>query len=161
MSLWPFKIQTSPDFRSPLYLNSNPDWPGFSPIKKNVSSEKFSDKNLRLLNPPIFSENLRNFQTKYFGAAGWKISENFPQNILKGTQFENLRKFSEFWEFCQNSEIIFVDRTKPQLVWNKMLWLSYCSWRHKPGVPNLGQETSFRAVRCSEREVVDNNLCLC
>ena len=32
---------------------------------------------------------------------------------------------------------------------------------HKPGVPNLGQETSFSAVCCNEREVVDNNLCLC
>ena len=45
--------------------------PGLSPINKNLSSEKFSDKILRILNPPIFSEILRNFQTKYFGAAGW------------------------------------------------------------------------------------------
>ena len=45
--------------------------PGLNPINKNLSSENFSDKNLRILNPQIFSENLRNFQTKYFGAAGW------------------------------------------------------------------------------------------
>ena len=56
-----------------------------------------------------------------------QISENFPQNILIGTQFENLRKFSEFWEFCQNSENIFVDRTKP---WNRAIsvnhWKKFC-----------------------------------
>ena len=44
---------------------------GLSPVNKNPSSEKFSDKNLRIFNPPIFSENLRKSQTKYFGAAGW------------------------------------------------------------------------------------------
>ena len=43
-----------------------------------------------------------------------QISENFPQNTLIGTQFENLRKFLEFLEFCQNSENIFDDRTKPR-----------------------------------------------
>ena len=44
--------------------------PGLNPINKNLSSQKFSDQNLKILNPPIFSESLRNFQTKYFGAAG-------------------------------------------------------------------------------------------
>ena len=61
--------------------------PGLSPINKNPNSEKFSDKNLRILNPPIFSENLRNFQTKYFGAAGWTnfwkfSSEYFDRNTI-------------------------------------------------------------------------------
>ena len=37
--------------------------PGLNPIKINLSFQKFSDKNLRILNPHIFSENLRNFQT--------------------------------------------------------------------------------------------------
>ena len=32
---------------------------------------------------------------------------------------------------------------------------------HKPGVPNLGQETSFSAVCCSEREAVDDDLYMC
>ena len=45
-----------------------------------------------------------------------QIFENFPQNILIGTHFENLMKFSEFREFCQNSENIFVDRTKPWML---------------------------------------------
>ena len=45
--------------------------PGLNPIIKNLSSKKFSDKNPKILNPPIFLENLRNFQTKYFGTASW------------------------------------------------------------------------------------------
>ena len=66
-----------------------------NPIKINLSLDQFSDKNQKILNPPVFSENLINFQTKYFGAAGWtdfflQISGNFPQNILMGTQFRNL-----------------------------------------------------------------------
>ena len=39
-----------------------------------------------------------------------QISGNFPKNILIGTHFENLRKLSEIWEFCQNSENFFGDR---------------------------------------------------
>ena len=45
--------------------------PGLNPINKNLSSKKFSDKNLRFFNTQFFSENLINFHTKYFGAAGW------------------------------------------------------------------------------------------
>ena len=53
-----------------------------------MSSEKFSDKNLRNFEPTnFFTENLRNFQTKYFGAAGWRdfwkfSSENFDRNTF-------------------------------------------------------------------------------
>ena len=45
-----------------VYAYSDPHLPqpGLNPINKNLSSEKFSDKNLRILNPTIFSENLRN-----------------------------------------------------------------------------------------------------
>ena len=32
---------------------------------------------------------------------------------------------------------------------------------HKPGVPNLGRETSFSGVCCNEREAVDDDLYMC
>ena len=51
---------------------------GLNPINKNLSSEKFSDKNLRILNPQIFSENLRNLQKKFLVQLAGQISENFP-----------------------------------------------------------------------------------
>ena len=50
-----------------------------------------------------------------------QISGNFPKNILIGTHFENLRKLSEIWEFCQNSENFFVDRIE---VWSYISWFS-------------------------------------
>ena len=61
------------EFKPILFQNKNFGRvePGLNPIKINLSSEKFSDKNMKILNPPIFSENLSNFQTKYFVAAGW------------------------------------------------------------------------------------------
>ena len=77
--------------------------PGLSPINKNPSSEKFSDKNLRILNPQFFSENLRNFKTKHFGAAGWtdfrKFSSEYfyKKTILKSVEIvRNLKILSEF-----------------------------------------------------------------
>ena len=89
--------------------------PGLSAIYKNLSSEKFSDKHLKILHLPIFSENLRNFQTTYFGAAGWTdfwklSSEYFDRNTIRKLIeiFRNLRIWSEFWEF-------FVGRTKPRV----------------------------------------------
>ena len=79
--------------------------PGLNPINKNLSSEKLSDKNLRILAPPIFSEILRNSQTKYFGAAGWTnfwkfSSEYFDRNTFwKSVEIVRiLIIFSEFWE---------------------------------------------------------------
>ena len=72
-------------------------WPGLYPIKLNLSFEKFSYKNLIILNPPISRHNI------LLQLAG-QISGNFPLKILIGTQFGNLWKFSEIWEFCQNSE---------------------------------------------------------
>ena len=87
--------------------------PGLNPINKIPSSEKFSDKNLRILNPQIFSEILRNSQTKYFGAAGWTdfwkfSSEYFDRNTFWKSEeiVRILRILSEFWEF-------FVDRIEP------------------------------------------------
>ena len=77
--------------------------PGLSAIYKNLSSEKFSDKHLKILHLPIFSENLRNFQTTYFGAAGWTdfwklSSEYFDRNTIRKLIeiFRNLRIWSEF-----------------------------------------------------------------
>ena len=58
---------------------------------------------VKILDPPIFSENLRNFQTKYFGAAGWKdfwkfSSEYFDKKtIWKSVEIvRNLKILSEF-----------------------------------------------------------------
>ena len=51
-----------------IYLGSC--LPGLNPINKNLSSEKFSDKNLRILNPKIFSENI-------LVLLAGQISENF------------------------------------------------------------------------------------
>ena len=58
--------------------------PGLSPINKNLSSYKFSDKNLKILNPQ-----------KILVQMAGQIFVNFPQNILIGTQFENLWNLSE------------------------------------------------------------------
>ena len=44
--------------------------------------EIFSDKNLKILNPQIFSENLRNFQQNILVQLAGQIYENFPQNIF-------------------------------------------------------------------------------
>ena len=44
-----------------------------------------------------------------------QISENFPQNIFIGTQFENLWKFSEIQELGQNSENFLLIRLCPVL----------------------------------------------
>ena len=76
---------------------------GPNPINKNLSSEKFSGKNLKIWNPPIFSEKVRNFQTKYFDAVGWtdfwKFASEFFNRITIWKSFEivrNLRILSEF-----------------------------------------------------------------
>ena len=67
-----------------------------------------------------------------------------------------VRKRMDSWSILWAGKMLFINHLMP------LLWVSYCSWRHrKPGVPNLGRETSFSAVCCSEREAVDNNLCLC
>ena len=60
-------------------------------------------KNLKILNPPICSEKLRNFQTKDFCAAGmtdfWKFSsEYFERNTIWKSDFRFLRILSEFLE---------------------------------------------------------------
>ena len=68
---------------------------GLNPINKNLSSEKFSVKNLRILNPQIFSEKREISRQNILVQLAGQICENFPQNILIGTHFENLRKFSE------------------------------------------------------------------
>ena len=80
--------------------------PGLSPINKNLSSEKFFDKSWKILNQQIFSENLRNFQLKNFGAAGWtdfwKFSSEYSvwNTFWKYMEiFRILRILSEFWEF--------------------------------------------------------------
>ena len=53
--------------------------------------------------PNNFSEKSEKFSKKNFPAEHI-LSENFLQNILIEIQFENLYKFSEIWEFGQNSE---------------------------------------------------------
>ena len=45
------------------------------------------NKNLKILNPTIFSENLRYFQTKYFGTAGWTDFWRFPLEYLDSNTF--------------------------------------------------------------------------
>ena len=79
---------------------------GLNPINENLSFEKFSGKKMKILNQPIFLENLKNFQTKYLVQLAGKDSEIFAQNFLIGTQFKNLRKFLEIREFCKNSKNI-------------------------------------------------------
>ena len=66
----------------------------FEPSNFFWKSEKFSD-------------------TFFWCKLAGQISENFPQSILIGTLFENLRKFSEIWENTQNSENFFVVRIEP------------------------------------------------
>ena len=70
--------------------------PGLNPIKINLSSDKFSDKNMEILNPPIFSKNLRNFQTNYFAAAGWTDFEKFSSEYFDRKICGNCQK-SQSW----------------------------------------------------------------
>ena len=63
-------------------------------IKKNLSSEEFSYKNWKILNPPIFSEK---FADKIIGAVScsdfWKIStEYFHRNTNWKYEFGNFQK---------------------------------------------------------------------
>ena len=73
--------------------------PELNPIKKNLSSEKISKKKLKIVNPPIFTEHLRNFLKKnILGQLAGQISENFLQNtILKPVKiFRNQKTWQEF-----------------------------------------------------------------
>ena len=95
--------------------------PGLNPTNKNLSFWEIFRQKSGNFEPTNFFQKIRNFQTKYFGAASGQISENFLRNILIGTQFENmyveifrnLRTLSEFWEF------FFVGRIEPKSFVNR------------------------------------------
>ena len=59
--------------------------------------------------PKFFQKIWEIFRQNILMQLAGQIFENFSQNILIGTQIENLRKLSEFWEFCQNSDNFFVE----------------------------------------------------
>ena len=77
---------------------------GLSPIKINMSSEKFSDINLKTWTQQYFHAIWEISRHKVLLQLAWQIYETFRHNILIGTQFENLWKFSLIWELSQNSE---------------------------------------------------------
>ena len=70
-------------------------------------------------------KKLRNLLSKFLVQLAGQIYENFLQNILVGTHFEILRKFSEIWEFGQNYENFydfFVGRIKLWTPWFSDSW---------------------------------------
>ena len=69
-------------------------------------------KNLIILNPSIFSENLTFHDQEKLAQQAGQISEKFPQNIMIKTLFENLEVFRNL-RILSNFENCFVDRIEP------------------------------------------------
>ena len=94
--MYAMKFSTWWWFRMNCKMNVD-TFPGLCPIMKNLSSDKFSYKNPKSLNPPIFSEDLRNFKTKYFGADFQKFSSEFldrnEHNLKICGNFQNSENF--------------------------------------------------------------------
>ena len=72
-----------------------------------------------------FWQKSNHLLSKFLVQLAGQIYENFLQNILVGTHFEILRKFSEIWEFGQNYENFsdfFVGRIKLWTPWFSDSW---------------------------------------
>ena len=89
----------------------------------------------------IFFRKSEKFSDKLF----WCSWLDRFQNILIGTQFGNLWKFSAIWEFCQNSENFFVNRIEPWSLkdWCMKLFISSWWWHKVQWCPAICSVSPF------------------
>ena len=107
-----------------------------SPINKNPSAEKFSDKNLLILNKPIFSENLRIFSGKIFWCCWLNI---FLKIFLKIFWKEHILKI---WGNFQNSENFI-------RILKKFYWQNWAqTWVSSKYFLKLKQQNQFHRLFC-------------
>ena len=100
-------------FLKPSKIQTKCPW--LNTINKNLSSEKFCDKNLRILNPPIFFRKSEKFSDKIFWCSGWSDFSKFS------SEYFDRNTFWKSLEIVRILRIFFVDRIEPRFWTQKCL----------------------------------------